>query len=125
MHILLVEKLKEDIQTVREALELIEEKHDLTVFEDGYEAIQYLSRQGRYDDTEQYPDVDCLLLDIHMPILDGFTVLKKIRADVGEELPILMLTRRDTEHELLESYRTGANGFSNKLGMYLSNISNL
>ena len=73
-----------------------------TVF-DGQEALDYL-------DTENY---DGVILDVMMPKVDGFTVLKKMRA-AGNKTPVLMLTAKsDIEYRVL-GLDSGANDYLTK-----------
>ncbi len=59
--------------------------HDLQVVRDGPECLSYLAAHAA--------DVDLLLLDLRMPGLDGFEVLRRIRLmDAGADLPVLVVT---------------------------------
>ena len=58
-------------------------RYSVDVVFDGGEALAFL-QSGQYDGA---------ILDIMMPVMDGVTVLKKIRAQ-GSRLPILLLTAR-------------------------------
>ncbi len=53
---------------------------------------------------------DVILLDMRMPDMDGLEVLKKLR-DAGITVPISMLTTSTEEHDLIESLRSGAQGY--------------
>ena len=64
---------------------------------EGLEIIQQLS-----------PDV--VLLDMRMPDMDGLAVLRQLR-ESGVTIPISMLTTSNEEHDLLESLRSGAQGY--------------
>jgi len=59
---------------------------------------------------------DLVLLDLHMPGLDGFAVLKQIRETVpaGDFLPVLVLTGHDTIEMRKRAMGTGANDFLGK-----------
>lgn len=57
---------------------------------------------------ELKPDVT--LLDMRMPGIDGLGVLKTIREN-NKELPVVMLTTSTDENDLLESLRSGAQGY--------------
>jgi len=53
---------------------------------------------------------DIVLLDLRMPNTDGLTVLKSIR-DSGLTMPVVMLTTSSDERDLVESLRSGAQGY--------------
>lgn len=54
--------------------------------------------------------IDVLLSDIRMPVMDGISLLRQIRAD-NNQLPTLMLTTFDDSELFLASLHAGANGF--------------
>jgi len=58
---------------------------------------------------------DILLLDIEMPRLNGFSLLKEIRADDNlRHLPVIMLTAHDDVASIDRAYELGANSFATK-----------
>lgn len=59
---------------------------------------------------------DIVLLDLHMPVMDGFAVLRLLRPLIGEGsfLPILMLTADDSPGVRKEALHLGANDFLTK-----------
>lgn len=54
--------------------------------------------------------VDVVVSDIRMPVLDGFGMLRQLRAQ-GSALPVLLLTTFDDADLLLEAAQAGAQGF--------------
>ncbi len=61
------------------------------------------------------PAPDLLLLDLHMPVLDGLEVLRRIRASGGwPDLAVLFLTRSSMTHDMVEARRLGARGYLTK-----------
>ncbi len=56
---------------------------------------------------------DLVILDINMPLLDGFEVLKKIRAE-NNNIPIIVLTARDQKSDKVEGFKLGADDFVTK-----------
>lgn len=58
-------------------------------------------------DTEPY---DAVLLDLGLPVMDGASVLKKWRAD-GREMPVLILTARDSWTDKVEGLDAGADDY--------------
>ena len=56
-----------------------------------------------------------ILLDIHLPKIDGLELLRLIRAsDHTLGLPVIMLTTSNEARDVVESYRLGANSFVRK-----------
>ncbi len=84
-----------------------------------------LERQGwnvvtAYDGKEGLEKVasekpDLLVLDVMMPYMDGFEVLKSIRKDPStEKLPVIMLTAKAQDKDVFEGYHYGADMYLTK-----------
>ena len=87
-------------------------KNNITVVEDGMEALAYLHHEGPYANAA-LPDL--ILLDLNMPKKDGREVLAEIKAD--EELrriPVLVFTISNAEKDILEAYDLQASAFITK-----------
>jgi len=59
------------------------------------------------------PDCDLVLLDIMLPGLDGFEVCERLRAE-RPDVPILMLTARGSEEDVLRGFRCGSDDYVTK-----------
>jgi len=55
--------------------------------------------------------VDIFILDWNVPDLPGYTVLRRIRDDLRLSVPVLMLTARDGEFEIVQALNGGANDY--------------
>ena len=78
----------------------------------GEEAIDYLAGTGRYRDREKHPLPTLVLLDLELPGVHGFEVLKWIRAHRRfKDLRVVMLTCSIHIRDVNEAYRLGANSF--------------
>src|SRR5690242_2658306 len=78
----------------------------------GEEAISYLKGDGKYSNRDEYPLPDIFLLDLKMPRINGFEVLKWVRAQPSlSALRILVLTSSDEIRDVNEAYQLGANSF--------------
>ncbi|HIZ65580.1 MAG TPA: response regulator transcription factor [Candidatus Blautia pullicola] len=55
-------------------------------------------------------EYDALILDIMMPVMDGLTVLKKIRR-AGNPVPVLLLTAKDSIEDRVRGLDAGANDY--------------
>ena len=67
---------------------------------DGQEALDYL----------EGAEYDALILDIMMPVMDGLTVLKKLRSR-GNSVPVLLLTAKDSIEDRVNGLDAGANDY--------------
>lgn len=58
--------------------------------------------------TERF---DCVLLDLTLPGMDGITLARKLREEARVDVPILMLTARDTLEDKLKGFEHGADDY--------------
>ncbi len=54
--------------------------------------------------------IDLILLDVLMPIMDGFEVLKELR-DNEDSVPVIMLTAKTQEYDQLQGFELGADDY--------------
>jgi CheY-like chemotaxis protein len=80
---------------------------------DGQEALDYLRREE--DATKQH----LLLLDLNMPVMDGYQVLAHLKADPRTVLiPVIVLTTTDDPREIRRCYDLGCNAYVVKSADY-------
>jgi CheY-like chemotaxis protein len=109
--ILLVEDDPKDIELTLGSLEEYNLANEVLVARDGAEALDYLYRRGQFAD---YPSGNpaVILLDVKLPKVDGFEVLKTIRSDDKLKLiPVTILTSSREDNDLIQSYQLGANAY--------------
>jgi CheY-like chemotaxis protein len=110
--ILLAEDEEDYVLLIRQAFLRAKIPNPLYVVPNGEEVIFYLKGQGKYANRVEYPLPDLLLLDIKMPRVNGFEVLKWIREQPSlAALRILMLTGSDQIRDVNKAYQLGANSF--------------
>jgi CheY-like chemotaxis protein len=113
--ILLVEDNPDDeILTVR-ALKMNNVLNEVAIVRDGVEALDYLFGRNKYAgrDVSDLPAV--VLLDLKLPKVDGLEVLRQIRGNARtKRLPVVVLTSSKEEHDLINSYDSGANSYIQK-----------
>ncbi len=111
-HILLVEDNRLDIELTLDAFKEARLGNSVHVAKNGEEALDYLFGQKQYGDREQYPLPDIILLDLKMPGIDGFEVLRRVKAEPEvKRIPVIILTSSREEGDLALSYDCGANSY--------------
>jgi CheY-like chemotaxis protein len=111
-HILLVEDNQMDVELTLDAFREARLSNAIHVTRNGQEALDYLFGRGKYSDPESHPLPDLVLLDLKMPGIDGFEVLRQIKSTVGlKRLPVIILTSSKEEGDRTMSYDIGANSY--------------
>ena len=109
--ILYVEDNPLDIELTLEAL--IENKiaNPIIVVHDGVEALEYLRREGPFEDKKT-KNPSMILLDLKMPRMDGLEFLAIVKKDAKfKSIPVIMLTSSREEKDLIEGYDLGVNAY--------------
>jgi two-component system, response regulator len=113
--ILLVEDNPDDELLTLRALRKNDVTGEVVVARDGVEALDYLFGTGAHAgrDTSVMPQL--ILLDLKLPKIDGFEVLRRLRADERTRLlPVVILTSSREQQDMLEGYGLGANSYVRK-----------
>jgi two-component system response regulator len=87
------------------------DKERVLIVGDGKETLDYLYRREAY---AGYPPLQpaLVLLDLKMPRVDGFDVLKQVKGDDAMRcIPIVVLSSSTQERDLRLAYDLGANGY--------------
>lgn len=110
--VLLVEDDPNDVLLTRLAFQRARLANPLQVVRDGEEALSYLGGEGRYADRDQFPFPILLLLDLHMPRMDGFQVLEWLKGQRRmRRLPVAILTQSDQDPYVERAYQLGADSY--------------
>jgi CheY-like chemotaxis protein len=110
--ILLVDDDENDVFFMKRAMKQAEMINPLQVVEDGQQAIDYLSGRGDYADRERFPLPCLVLLDLKLPEVMGFEVLKWIRQQSElKTLIVVVLTSSNLGPDIDLAYRLGANSY--------------
>ena len=113
--ILLVEDNPDDADLTLRALKQHNILNEVVLAPDGAAALDYLFGTGAYAgrDTSQMPQL--VLLDLKLPKVDGFEVLRRLRAnDRTRFLPVVILTSSNEEQDLIAAYHNHANSYIRK-----------
>ncbi len=110
--ILLVEDQRMDIELTLDAFREARLANNIRVATTGEEAIDYLFGNGNFSDRKEHPLPDLILLDLKMPGIDGFEVLKQVKgAEKLKRIPVIILTSSKEEGDRAISYDLGANSY--------------
>jgi two-component system response regulator len=111
--ILLVEDDLSDIDLTKRAFARAGISNELVVAEDGQEALERLFGGLSSGSTEPLPAL--VLLDLKLPVLDGFEVLRRIRSDARtRRLPVVILTSSKEDLDVAAGYDLGVNSYIRK-----------
>lgn len=110
--IALVEDNEDDLFFMKRALKSAGIANPLQVLATGTTAIQYLTGSGAYTDRSRYPLPFLLLLDLKLPDMSGFEVLRWIKGDEGmHNLAVIVLTTSAASKDIDRAYELRANSF--------------
>jgi len=113
--ILLVEDNPDDELLAIRALKKNNISNEVVIARDGVEALAYLFGTGAHTGRDMSEMPQIILLDLKLPKIDGFEVLRRLRSDERTKLlPVVVLTSSREEQDLTESYSLGANSYIRK-----------
>ena len=95
IEVLAVEDSSPDLFRLKTVLSETGVEHHLSVVDDGKRALSYLLKKDEYAEA---PTPDLILLDVHLPRLTGFEVLREVPN--VDKLPICVLTSSTAERDL-------------------------
>jgi len=91
----------------------------ITTVGDGRQAIDYLFSEGVHARSQRVPHL-LVLLDLNLPVLDGYQVLERMKADQRtKRIPVVVLTTTDDPREVSRCYDLGCSVYVTKPVDYL------
>ncbi|CAM4339043.1 response regulator [Gillisia hiemivivida] len=112
INILLIEDNEGDILLTKEALLEGDILKELQVVKDGWEALLYLEKKDKYNSAIT-PDL--ILLDINLPKMNGYEVLKEIKSNSNiNHIPVIMLSTSSSSNDINQCYKNQANCYITK-----------
>jgi CheY-like chemotaxis protein len=110
--VLLVDDNPDDVLLMKRAFKATSIGAPLAVLSGGQAAIDYLSGQGQYADRSAHPLPVLMLLDLKMPRLSGFDVLRWLRTQPTlKRLPVVVLTSSSQTEDVNRAYDLGVNSY--------------
>ena len=83
--------------------------HSLHIVDDGQKVIDWLAGKEGFSDRTKHPLPDRVLLDLKMPIKNGFEALEWIRSQkTFDQLPVIILSSSDDPKDLKRAFELGA-----------------
>lgn len=108
IHILLVEDDEVDVMDIRRSLEKAKIIHNLSVAQNGEEAVQLLMQAG--NKNHQLPDI--ILIDINMPKMNGLELLESIRSNKEwKHIKCFIITTSDHKADRLAAQNLEVSGY--------------
>lgn len=83
---------------------LVKLNHEITVVDDGLEAIQTLEEE----------DFHLVILDLFMPGAGGLEILKNLRENFKKDTPVLIVSRNESDNAIARAFELGANDYLTK-----------
>jgi len=81
----------------------------------GEELFEYLNSTGRHEDREFKHAPRVILMDINMPLQNGFEVLEQLRSDaIYGCISVIMFTTSDSAEDIRAACKAGANSYIRK-----------
>ncbi len=110
--ILLVDDSADDIFLVRAAFKNANVTIPIQEARNGAEAIAYLQGEPPFDERARFPLPAVMLLDLNLPMRNGFQVLEWLRGRPGlKRLTVIVLTASLREEDVDRAFDLGANAF--------------
>ncbi len=103
----------------RKILVVDDERHIVRLVQVNLEKVGYQVLTA-YDGVEALEQVakespDMIILDVMMPRMDGFEVLKKLQADAKtRDIPVIMLTARAQDADIFRGWSSGVSSYLTK-----------
>lgn len=103
----------DDQQIIKDGLYDCQVKVEINSVYNGLQLMDYLLAREAYRNITELPDL--ILLDLNMPLMDGFDVLREIRNHKKlESIPVFVITTSRSAEQRKQALDMGASGFYSK-----------
>ena len=115
LEILLVEDNRDDAELAIHALRREKLANDITLVQDGEEALDFCFCRGRFSERTFQNPPRLILLDLKLPKVDGLEVLRTLKGDPRTKaIPVVIMTSSQEERDLVDGYLLGTNAYVQK-----------
>lgn len=112
LDILLVEDNSADAELAIDALEAAHVSNRIKILRDGQEALDYIFATGNYANRYIPDNPQMILLDLHLPKVDGLEVLQRIRSDERtRHIPVAVLLSSREDRNRVENCGLAINSY--------------
>ena len=104
----------DDQYIIQQAIHETTIPHQVLLVKNGLELIDLLLKRGLFAETE-YEKPDLIIMDLNMPLLDGYGVFKQMKASQDlKDIPVYVLSTSRFEYDKHKSLDHGASDFFSK-----------
>lgn len=110
--ILLIEDDMDVVELVRHSLVQLPLAPQVHHVAGGNEALDYLRRRGGYADAQFNACPVLILLDLRLPAMDGFEILRALKQDNDlRKIPVVVITGSNSQSDIAKAYEYQANSY--------------
>lgn len=110
--ILMVDDDPEDVFLTEHAFKKGKLANDFRSVSNGQQMLDYLRNEGEYADPDAFPRPHIVLLDINMPVMNGFEALSEVRSDERiADVPVVIMTTSREHVDISRGYASGASSY--------------
>jgi CheY-like chemotaxis protein len=103
----------DDQELMKRGLKECKVKVEINAVYNGLQLMDYLLKREAYKNITDSPDL--ILLDLNMPLMDGFDVLNEIKKTPHlKKIPVYVITTSRSKEDREEALKLGASGFYSK-----------
>jgi len=114
-NILLIEDHPDEQTLMLQAIRKSNTKYEVMVLSDGAEALDYLMGNGRFSQRDLKLMPSIILLDLNLPKISGFEVLRQIKINPKTKfIPVVILTSSNERNDVEKCYALGVNSYIRK-----------
>lgn len=113
--ILIADDDQDDILMLKELFDENELVNPVYFVTNGIELLNFLRREGKFEDITVSPRPGVILLSPNMPRMDGRTALEFIKSNQYiKDIPVVVMTSSSTESEIAKSWEYAIYGYLHK-----------
>lgn len=110
--VLIAEDNEDDAFLLQRAFRNLGLQNPIQIVTDGEQVVYYLQGQNKFRDRRQFPFPSVIFLDIKMPKMNGFEVLKWIRDHPDcHVMPTMIFSSSSHPGDVTRAYQNGANAY--------------